>query len=121
MAVAVTEADVESRTAQLAYEIRAAYSEVMGERHKLKVLTDLIALNQETLRLTEARVKEGDVAPLEANLLKVEISRAGVSRRSTQGRLVSAENELRRLVAMDQSTGIPEVDLSFPTADPSIC
>jgi cobalt-zinc-cadmium efflux system outer membrane protein len=32
-------------------------------------------LNQETLRLTEARVKEGDVAALEASLLKVEIGR----------------------------------------------
>lgn len=115
-AVAVAEADIEARSVQLAYEIRAAYSEVMAERRKLKVLTNLIALNQETLRLTEARVKEGDVAPLEANLLKVEISRAEVSRMSAQGRLVSAETELHRLVGMDQGAGIPDADASFPTA-----
>ena len=114
MSVAVAETNIETRSAQLAYEIRAVYSEVTAARRKLKVLTDLIALNQETLRLTEARVKEGDVAPLEANLLKVEISRAAVSRMSAQGRLVSAENELRRLVGMDQGTSIAEADVSLP-------
>ena len=44
LSVALAEVDVESRSAQLAYEIRAAYSEVTAERRKLKVLADLIAL-----------------------------------------------------------------------------
>jgi len=114
MSVAVAEANINTRSAQLAYEIRAAYSEATAERRKLKVLTNLIALNQETLRLTEARVKEGDIAPLEANLLKVEIGRADVSRMSSQGRLASAENELRRLVGMDQATGIADADVPLP-------
>jgi len=91
--------------------LRQPNAEVSAERHKLKLLSDLIGLNQDTLRLTEARVKEGDVAPLEASLLKVEISRAEVSRRSAQGRLTSAELELRRLIGLDQSVRIPESDI----------
>jgi cobalt-zinc-cadmium efflux system outer membrane protein len=109
--IGIAEADLQQRSTQLAYEITAAYAEVSAERHKLKLLTDLIGLNQDTLRLTEARVKEGDVAPLEASLLKVEISRAEVSRRSAQGRLTSAELELRRLIGLDQSVRIPDSDI----------
>jgi len=114
--VGVAEADLQQRSAQLAYEITAAYAEVSAERHKLKLLSDLIALNQETLRLTEARVKEGDVAPLEANLLRVEISRAEVSTRSAQGRLTSAELEMRRLVGLDRSASISDSNIPTPTS-----
>jgi cobalt-zinc-cadmium efflux system outer membrane protein len=109
--IGIAEADLQQRSTQLAYEITAAYAEVSAERHKLKLLSDLIGLNQDTLRLTEARVKEGDVAPLEASLLKVEISRAEVSRRSAQGRLTSGELELRRLIGFDQSVRIPDSDI----------
>jgi outer membrane protein, heavy metal efflux system len=85
LGIGIAEADLQQRFTQLAYDITAAYAEVSAERHKLKLLSDLIGLNQDTLRLTEARVKEGDVALLEANLLRVEISRAEVSRRSAGG------------------------------------
>jgi len=109
--IGIAEADLQQRSTQLAYEITAAYAEVSAEQHKLKLLSDLIGLNQDTLWLTEARVKEGDVALLEASLLKVEISRAEVSRRSVQGRLTSAELELRRLIGLDQSVRIPDSDI----------
>jgi outer membrane protein, heavy metal efflux system len=114
--VGIAETDLQQRSTQLEFEITAAYAEVSAERHKLKVLSDLIGLNQDTLRLTEARVKEGDVAPLEASLLRVEISRAEVSRRSAQGRLASAELELRRLVGLDQTTPIPDADIPAPSS-----
>lgn len=66
------------------------------------------------LRLTEARVKQGDVAPLEASLLKVEISRAEVTRRSAQSRLTSAELELCRLAGLDPHTTIPDAEVPPP-------
>jgi outer membrane protein, heavy metal efflux system len=112
--IAIAEADLQQRSTQLAYDITAAYTEVSADRHKLKLLSDLIGLNQDTLRLTEARVKEGDVAPLEASLLRVEISRAEVSRRSAQGRLTSAELEVRRLVGLDPGVPIPDSDIPAP-------
>src|SRR5579871_4701609 len=115
VAVAVSESEYQEKAAELAYQIRAAYAELSAERHKLKLLSDLIGFNQDTLRLTEARVKEGDLAPLEASLLKVEISRAEVSRRSAQGRLTSAELEVRRLTGLDQTAPIPDSDIPAPT------
>jgi cobalt-zinc-cadmium efflux system outer membrane protein len=115
--IGIAEAELQQRSSQLAFEIATTYAEVLAERHKLKLLGDLINLNQDTLRLTEARVKEGDVAPLEAGLLRVEISRAEVSRISAQGRLTSAEFELRRLAGLDQTTPIP--DTEFPSLAPT--
>lgn len=109
--IGIAEAELQQRSSQLAFEITTTYAEVLAERHKLKLLSDLINLNQDTLRLTEARVKEGDVAPLEASLLRVEISRAEVSRVSAQGRLTSAEFEARRLAGLDQTTPIPDTDI----------
>jgi cobalt-zinc-cadmium efflux system outer membrane protein len=112
--MAIPKAEFQQRSVELTYEIKAAYAEVTAERHKLKLLSDLIGLNQDTLRLTDARVKEGDVAPLESSLLKVEISRAGVLQRSAQGRLASAELELRRLVGLDRNASIPDADVPAP-------
>ncbi|MFP5205728.1 MAG: TolC family protein [Acidobacteriota bacterium] len=112
--VGLAEAELQARTRELAYEIKAAYAEVLAERRKVKLLSDLMDFNRDTLRLTEARVKEGDVAPLEAGLLKVEVSQAEVSRMSAQSRLTSAESELRRLAGLSDATPIPDVDFPAP-------
>lgn len=112
--VGLAEAELQGRTAELAYEIKVAYAEVLAERRKVKLLSDLADFNQDTLRLTEARVKEGDVAPLEAGLLKVEVNQAKVSRLSAQSRLTSAEFELRRLAGLTSGTPIPNADFPAP-------
>ncbi len=118
LAVSMAQAEADERAAQLAYEIRAAYAVLLSERRKLKQLDTLIALNQETLRLTQARVKEGDVAALEANLLRVEISRSGLARRSAQGRLVSSENDLRRLAGLSRDAVVADADFVPPPTAP---
>ena len=112
--VGLAEAELQGRTVELAYEIKVAYAEVLAERRKVKLLSDLADFNQDTLRLTEARVKEGDVAPLEAGLLKVEVNQAKVSRLSAQSRLTSAEFELRRLAGLTSGTPIPNADFPAP-------
>jgi cobalt-zinc-cadmium efflux system outer membrane protein len=65
---------------------------------------------QFALRLTTARVKDGDAAPLEASLLQVEISRAAVMRAGAEGRLHSAESEVRGLTGIGTSIQIPDID-----------
>jgi len=112
--VAIAEADLEQRSAQLAFDIRSAYAELAAERSKLKLLDGLIGLNSDLLRLTEARVKEGEVALLEASLIKVEISRTEIVRSSIQSRLTSSELELRRLTGLDETTPLPNAESSAP-------
>lgn len=115
--VGQAEAELQERSAQLAYEIRSGVAERLAEQGKLKLLDDLASVNQDALRLTEVRVREGDVAPLEANLLRVEINRAAVLKTSAQGRLAVAEMNLRKLVGLRADQPLPQVGPEIPGSD----
>ena len=95
-AVALAEAELDERSTQIAYEIETGYLSVVYERERIAVLDRVSDNLRESLRLTEARVREGDAAPLEAQLLAVEQSRTDAQRADATGRLASAELELRR-------------------------
>ncbi len=111
------EAELQERSAELAYEIRSGVAERQAEQQKLKLLDDLASVNQDALRLTEARVREGDVAPLEASLLRVEINRSLVLKTSSQGRLAVAEANLRKLVGLRADQPLPQVAPEIPGID----
>jgi cobalt-zinc-cadmium efflux system outer membrane protein len=111
------EAELQERSSELAYEIRSGIAERQAEVQKLKLLDDLGKVNQDALRLTEARVREGDVAPLEASLLRVEINRALVLKVSAQGRLASEELNLRKLIGLRPDQTFPQIAPESPGAD----
>jgi outer membrane protein, heavy metal efflux system len=110
IAQSADEADWQDRASQLAFEIRASFADLEAQRQKVRILDQLLGLNRESLRLTTARVKEGDAAPLEASLLQVEIRRAEVMRASAEGRLHSAESEVRRLTGIGAAAQLPDAD-----------
>jgi len=114
--VAQAEAELQEGSAALAYEIRSAAAERRAEEQKLALLDEAAKVNAEAQRLTDARVHEGDVAPLEANLLRVETNRALVLRRSAQARLTTAELNLRRLSGLLQSEALPSTTDVVPAA-----
>lgn len=109
LAVALAEAELDERSAQIAYEIESGYLSVVYERERIAVLDRLSDSLRESLRLTEARVREGDAAPLEAQLLAVEQSRTDAQRADAAGRLASAEVELRRLIGLPRSEPLPVI------------
>ena len=115
--VGQAEAELQERSSELAYEIRTGVAERQAEIQKLKLLDDLERVNQDALRLTEARVREGDVAPLEAKLLRVEVNRALVLKASAQGRLASDELNLRKLVGLRPDQSLPQVASESPVGD----
>jgi cobalt-zinc-cadmium efflux system outer membrane protein len=115
--VGQAEAELQERSSELAYEIRAGVAERQAEIQKLKLLDDLEKVNQDALRLTEARVREGDVAPLEANLLRVEINRSLVQKVSAQGRLASDELNLRKLIGLRPDQTFPQIAPDSPAID----
>jgi cobalt-zinc-cadmium efflux system outer membrane protein len=112
LAVRMAEAEYQERSAQLAYAIKASYAEHLAEGLKKKLFDELIDLSEQSLKLTEARAREGDVAMLEANLLKVECSRARAQKAGAQGRMASAELEIRRLAGLRPEQSLPSAD--FP-------
>lgn len=105
--VALAEAQLQEGSAALAYELRSAAAERRAEEQKLALLDEAAKVNAEAQRLTDARVYEGDAAPLEAKLLRVEINRTLVLKRSAQARLTTAELNLRRLSGLLPSEELP--------------
>jgi len=109
LAVALAEAELDGRSTQIAYEIENGYLSVVYERERIAVLDRVSDSLRESLRLTEARVREGDAAPLEAQLLAVEQTRADAQRADAAGRLASAEVDLRRVIGLPGSELLPNI------------
>jgi cobalt-zinc-cadmium efflux system outer membrane protein len=109
VSVALAEAEVDERSIQLAYEIETGYLSVVYERERIAVLDRVAESLRESRRLTDARVREGDAAALEAQLLSVEQSRADAQRADATGRLMTAELDLRRLTGLAATDALPTI------------
>ena len=84
----------------LAAEVRAKFGEALGELLKLGFTEDLLLTTDEGYRLVAARVTEGRTAPLEQNMVLVEVNRIRSMRESNQGKVEIAMLELRNLMGM---------------------
>lgn len=109
VSVAQAETEVDERSIQLAYEIETGYLAVVYERERIAVLDRVSESLRESRRLTDARVREGDAAPLEAQLIAVEQSRADAQRAEAAGRLTVADLELRRLTGLTPADPLPAI------------
>lgn len=94
-------AEIQYLERQLAVGIRGAYTSALAAARQLDVLERLIAGNEEIVRVTEARLKEGDVAPLDVNLVKVENDRLKVQAIQARNELETQLLQLRTLIGAD--------------------
>lgn len=81
------EAEVADRERRLTAEVRASYAEVLAALRELEITAELTDVDQQTARVVEVRVTEGDSAPVELNLLRSEIDRLRSRRALVEGRL----------------------------------
>jgi cobalt-zinc-cadmium efflux system outer membrane protein len=95
-----TEAEVADRERRLANAVLAAHAEALAALHELSVTEELNTVDVEGVRVVEARVNEGDAAPLELNLLRVEVDRLRSRRSLIEGRLRAAMLKLQSLAGM---------------------
>jgi cobalt-zinc-cadmium efflux system outer membrane protein len=114
LSVAMARVELDARSTQIAYDIEVGYLSVVYERERIVVIDRVRENLKESYRLTEARVKEGDAAPLESQLLFVELSRADAQRADATGRLAVAELDFRRLVSLGSTDALPRI--ASPTA-----
>lgn len=108
----IAEAEYQDRVTQLTYALRSAYADRWSQERKLRTIDEILVAYRNTLQLTEARVREGDVASLEARLLQVEISRVFLLRSSAQSRLFSTESDLRRLAGFSAAQALPTAEMT---------
>ena len=78
--VAIAKLEVADRARVIRAEIAEAYVDALAAQRALETLGQLSKLNQEYLRVAEARVNEGEAAPIERGLLQVEFSRIETDR-----------------------------------------
>ena len=91
---------------QLAVEIRTAYTNALSAARQLDVLETLIAADEEIVRATEARLQEGDVAPLDVNLVKVETDRLKIQAIQAKSELETQLLEINALIGTDIADSI---------------
>jgi cobalt-zinc-cadmium efflux system outer membrane protein len=107
---------------RVAAEIRTAYTRAVAAARQLDVTERLLGADNELVRATEARLREGDVAPLDSNLVKVENDRLRIQQIDARSELEMALLEIRGLVGLDvadpirlapQSERPPRLDLAL--------
>jgi cobalt-zinc-cadmium efflux system outer membrane protein len=88
------------RERMLAADVRSKFGESLAAVLKLGFDEDLVATSSRGYRLVVARVVEGRTAPLEQNMVLVEVNRLRSLREIGEGRLQVAMLELRNLIGM---------------------
>ena len=84
----------------LAAEVRNKFGAALAEIMKLGFTEDLLATSDRGFRLVAAKVKEGRTAPLEENMVLVEVNRIRSIRETNEGKVEIALLELRNLTGM---------------------
>ncbi len=92
--------DVSNRERLLAAEARLKFGEALAAIIKLGLDEDLIATGQRSFNLVTARVTEGGTAPLEQNMILVELNRLRSTREMAEGKAQIEMLELRNLIGM---------------------
>jgi cobalt-zinc-cadmium efflux system outer membrane protein len=100
--------DVSNRERMLAADVRTKFGEALAAILKLGFDEDLIATSQRGYNLVAARVTEGGTAPLEENMVLVELNRLRSMRETAEGKAQIEMLELRNLIGMT-----PEEPLSL--------
>jgi cobalt-zinc-cadmium efflux system outer membrane protein len=85
----------------LAAEVKVKFGQALGEMLKLAFTEDLLTTTDRGYRLVTARVTEGRTAPLEQNMVLVEVNRIRSMREADEGKVQIALLELRNLVGMN--------------------
>jgi len=119
LGIALVGAELEGRSRELVFELAVLYAGATAQQRKLARLDQLTELNRENLRLTEARVKEGDAAPLEQQLLSVDIHRTEAERLSAAGQLEAMLIGLKQLawIAPSEPLNLSMVPVIAPVTD----
>ena len=121
--VAFAEAEVAERERQLAFEVRSRYIDLAAAQRRLAALERIAAVNGDAYRLLDARVQRDDAAPLERQLLLVELNRTEAQKASAAGTLASARLSLQQTlgtpVSLDDAAILPDQLRPMPTEERS--
>ncbi len=106
--IAVASAELEIRESALANqerllaaEVRAKFGETLANIRKLELVERILANSRQGYEIIAARVVEGRTAPLEQNMLLVELNRLRSLRETAEGSAEIALFEFKNLIGMN--------------------
>src|SRR5262245_47772419 len=99
--VEVKRAQVRDRERRLRAEVRLKAGELLAAQRNLGVTEDVLRVNRDAPDLMHERVSRGATAPLEENLLRVEVSRLDANQKLLAGRVEVLTAQLRTLAGME--------------------
>jgi len=70
-----SEAEIADRERRLISEVRTNYAEALSALRELQITENLNDIDVQTTKFVQVRVNEGESAPIELNLLRVEVDR----------------------------------------------
>ena len=95
-----TEAAVADRERRLTSEVRSTHAEALAALRELQITEDLNDIDVQTTRFVQIRVNEGETAPIELSLLRVEVDRLRSRRALVEGRLQAVLLKLKSLAGI---------------------
>jgi cobalt-zinc-cadmium efflux system outer membrane protein len=95
-----SEAEIADHERRLTSEVRANYAEALAALRELRITENLNDIDLQTTKFVQARVNEGESAPIEVSLLKVEVDRLRSRRALLEGRLKASLLKLKILSGM---------------------
>ncbi len=96
----VREAEVADFERKLTADVRMKYADAIAAARNVRFTEELLALTRDSHRLVHARVERGKSAPLEQNLLLVELNRVDAMRIGFESRAEVAILELKKVIGM---------------------
>jgi cobalt-zinc-cadmium efflux system outer membrane protein len=96
----IRELAVRNQERLLAADVRQKFGEALAAILKLAVAERALAAALQSNELITARVTEGKIAPLEANMFLVEVNRLRSMRETSEGKVETAMFELRNMIGM---------------------
>ena len=108
--IEASEAEVRNRERALTANILTNYSSALGALRELESLEKILELDLQTARFVQIRVNEGEIAPLEFNLLQAEIERLRARHQLAEGKLQSSLTQIKLLagIPFDESIQLRE-------------
>lgn len=94
------EAEVADFERRLAAEARMKYAEAIAAARNLRFIEDLLDLTRSSHRLVTVRVERGKSAPLEQNLVFVELGRVDAMRIGLDSKAAVAMLDLKKVIGM---------------------
>jgi cobalt-zinc-cadmium efflux system outer membrane protein len=94
------EAEVAERERRLSVDVLSLYATALSSLREMVVIEGIRELDLKTVAFVQTRVNEGETAPIELNLLRVEVDRLRSRQALVEGRLQSTLLQLKTLAGL---------------------